>query len=247
MNPRSSKPRRTAATPTSSRPSRKRESARSPGSEASTPTATTTAGSGLSRPLRSSIVSAVEAALSDKRQAARHRLLVRVWTVPTVPNYWLKTIGAADWPLADRWLEERPDLLTGVRAPAQPIGIHSGDRLVYYSAVSQKIFAIARATQDGDNVPMAPGRGEERWPYLIPVQILLAIPTLALAPSWDVFGFPEPRCASIPTSRSPPPPTHLAGRPSWNVRGLKQCSEDCQCWLRSWGFTTQQPRLRSWP
>jgi hypothetical protein len=110
--------------------------------------------------------------------------------VSKLPNYWLKTIGAADWPLADRWLEERPDLLTGVRAPAQPIGIHSGNRLVYFSAVSQKIFAIARATQDGDNVPMAPGRGEERWPYLMPVQVLLAVPTLALAPSWDVLGLP---------------------------------------------------------
>jgi hypothetical protein len=110
--------------------------------------------------------------------------------MPKVPNYWLKTIGAADWPLADHWLEERPDLLGGVRMPTQPTGIRSGDRLVYYSALSQKIFAIARAAQDGDNVPLAPGPGEERWPYLVPVQVLLAIPTLALAPSWDVLRLP---------------------------------------------------------
>jgi hypothetical protein len=106
------------------------------------------------------------------------------------PSYWLKTIGAADWPLADRWPEERPELLKGVRAPSQPTGISSGDRLIYYSAVSQKIFAIARATQDGENVPIAPGPSEARWPYLLPVQVLLAIPTLTLAPSWNALGIP---------------------------------------------------------
>jgi hypothetical protein len=97
-------------------------------------------------------------------------------------------IGASDWPLVDRWLEDRPDLLTGVRTPRQPSGISCDDRLVYYSAVSQKLFAIARVTQDGDNIPMVPGPGEDRWPYLLPVQVQLAVPRLGLAPDWKALG-----------------------------------------------------------
>jgi hypothetical protein len=100
-------------------------------------------------------------------------------------------IGAADCPLADRWVEERPELLSGVRTPQQPSGIGLGDRLVYYSAGSQKLFAIARTSQAGENVPMVPGPGEERWPYLIPVQVQLAIPTLRQAPHWGALGMPS--------------------------------------------------------
>ena len=55
LNPRSSKQGTMAATPTSSRPSRKHGTARSPGSEASTPTATTTAGLGSSRSLANNV------------------------------------------------------------------------------------------------------------------------------------------------------------------------------------------------
>jgi hypothetical protein len=106
-------------------------------------------------------------------------------------TYWLKTIGSTRWPLDDDWIVSRPELLTGVRAPQQPSGIRSGDRLVYYSAVSKRIFAIARASQDGDNVAMAPGPGEDQWPFLLPVQLLLAIPTLKLAPSWDVLDISD--------------------------------------------------------
>ena len=106
-------------------------------------------------------------------------------------TYWLKMIGAADWPLADRWVEERPALLSGVRTPRQPSGIAADDRLVYYSAVSQKLFAIARVSQAGDNVPMALAPGEERWPYLLPVQVMLLIPTLPRAPHWSVLEMPS--------------------------------------------------------
>ena len=106
-------------------------------------------------------------------------------------SYFLKMVGAADWPLEDRWIDQRSDLLYGVRTPRQPQAIKSGDLLVYYAAGAQKLFAIARATQDGANVPMAAAPGEGRWPFRIPIQMYLAIPTLALAPSWSVLGLPS--------------------------------------------------------
>jgi hypothetical protein len=106
-------------------------------------------------------------------------------------SYWLKMVGAADNPLEDHWIEQRPQLLRGVRAPWQPSGIKRGDCLVYYSAGTQKLFAIARAKGDGADAPIVGGPGEERWPYLLDVQMLLVIPQLALAPGWSVLSLPS--------------------------------------------------------
>lgn len=106
-------------------------------------------------------------------------------------NYFLKMVGAADWPIEDRWIDQRADLLYGVRTPRQPEAIKSGDLLVYYAAGAQKLFAIARVSQDGSNVPMSAEAGEQRWPFRIPVQMYLAIPTLAIAPHWSVLGLPS--------------------------------------------------------
>src|SRR3954452_13648027 len=106
-------------------------------------------------------------------------------------NYFLKMIGASDWPIENKWIDQRADLLYGVRTPKQPQAIKYGDLLVYYAAGEQKLFAIAKATQDGSNVPMSSDAGERRWPFRIPVQMYLAIPTLALAPHWSVLGMPS--------------------------------------------------------
>jgi hypothetical protein len=106
-------------------------------------------------------------------------------------SYWLKMVGAADNPLEDHWIEQRPQLLRGVRAPWRPSGIKRGDYLVYYSAGTQKLFAIARAKGDGADAPIVGGPGEERWPYLLDVQMLLVIPQLALAPDWSVLSLPS--------------------------------------------------------
>jgi hypothetical protein len=106
-------------------------------------------------------------------------------------GYWLKMVGASDYQLEDRWIEQRPELLRGIRAPRQPSGIKRGDHLVYYSAGTQKLFAIARARQNGADAAIVPGRGEKRWPYLLEVQMLLVIPQLALAPDWSVLQLPS--------------------------------------------------------
>jgi hypothetical protein len=106
-------------------------------------------------------------------------------------SYWLKMVGASDYRLEDHWIEQRPELLRGIRAPRQPSGINRGDRLVYYSAGTQKLFAIARAKENGSDAAVVPGRGEDRWPYLLEVQLLLIIPQLALAPDWTVLDLPS--------------------------------------------------------
>ena len=103
-------------------------------------------------------------------------------------NYWLKMVGAARDPLDNHWIEQSPELLRGVRAPWQPSGIRSDDYLVFYSAGTQKLFAIARSSEDGDNTVIHSAPGQKDWPYLLHIQILLAIPQLSLAPHWSVLG-----------------------------------------------------------
>jgi hypothetical protein len=98
--------------------------------------------------------------------------------------YWLKMVGASDRPLDNRWIETRPELLRQVRSPWRPSGIKRDDWLVYYASGIQCLFAIARATEDGSECQEHPKVGEERWPWLLHVQVGLAVPTLQQAPDW---------------------------------------------------------------
>ena len=102
--------------------------------------------------------------------------------------YWLKMVGAADDPLDNRWIEANPELLREVRSPWRPSGIKHDDRLVYYAAGEQCLFAIGRSTQNGEDCQEVPQQGQERWPWLLHAQIGLAIPTLGQAPHWSVLG-----------------------------------------------------------
>ena len=106
-------------------------------------------------------------------------------------DYWLKMIGAARKPVADRWCEDEPHLLRGVRAPKRPASLKRGDYLVYYASGFQKIFAIAKCSGNGADAPEVGGKGEHDWPYLLDVQVLLAIPQVKLAPDWDVLEIPS--------------------------------------------------------
>lgn len=103
-------------------------------------------------------------------------------------QYFLKMVGAADDPLAERWAEAHPKLLSEVRTPKVPRAIHSGDLLVYYASGHQRLIAIARSTIEGAQALDVAEPGEERWPYVVPVQVLLLIPTITLAPDWEVLG-----------------------------------------------------------
>ena len=102
--------------------------------------------------------------------------------------YWLKMVGAADDPLDNRWLEANPELLREVRSPWRPSGIKHNDRVVYYAAGEQCLFAIGRSTENGEDCQEVPKKGQERWPWVLHVQIGLAVPTLKQAPHWGVLG-----------------------------------------------------------
>ncbi len=101
---------------------------------------------------------------------------------------WLKMVGAADWPLDNEWIEQRPELLREVRSPWRPSGIKRDDKLVYYAAVHQRLFAIARAEEDGEEAQETSGPGEERWPWLLHARVQLAIPRIQQAPDWSALG-----------------------------------------------------------
>lgn len=103
-------------------------------------------------------------------------------------KYFLKPIGSSDWLLDDDWVAARPELLNEIRSPHKPSGIGRGDILVLYATGKQKIFGIARSKINGADAEMRGTKEESRWPYVIPVQTLLVIPHLTLAPDWGVMG-----------------------------------------------------------
>jgi hypothetical protein len=103
-------------------------------------------------------------------------------------QFWLKMTDAVDDRLESRWIETNPELLTEVRSSRRPSGIQRNDLLVYYASSVQKIYAIARMTESGDKVQEDHMPGEERWPWLMHVQVKLAVPDLRMAPSWSVMS-----------------------------------------------------------
>lgn len=103
-------------------------------------------------------------------------------------KYWLKMADASDDRLEPLWLEHAPELLREVRSSRRPVAIQKDDLLVYYAARVQKIFAVARMTESGDSVQEDHKPGEERWPWLMHVQVKLLVPNLLMAPSWKVMG-----------------------------------------------------------
>jgi hypothetical protein len=103
-------------------------------------------------------------------------------------QFWLKMTDAVDDRLDPRWLQTNPELLTQVRSSRRPSGIQRDDLLVYYASSVQKIYAIARMTESGEDVQEDHKPGEERWPWLMHVQVKLAVPDLRMAPSWSVMG-----------------------------------------------------------
>ena len=96
-------------------------------------------------------------------------------------GYWLKAIGHARGPLAERWIEDRAGLLRRTGFPRRP-RIAPGDRLVLYASVWQRVFAIAEVT--GDPEP----RDHPRWPWTVPMETLLVVPVLDAAPPVQAIG-----------------------------------------------------------
>ena len=84
--------------------------------------------------------------------------------------YWLKMIGASDWPLGDYPFEDRPSLKSEVRFPSSQFPgrlIGKGDSLVYYAVGGWKrVFAIVQLTGEPKRgVPSGDPVIDKRWPH----------------------------------------------------------------------------------
>lgn len=95
-------------------------------------------------------------------------------------KFWLKSIGAADHTLDNDWLDERYDLLDRIRFAKnkRPSGVSIGDRLVLYAAGWERFYGIAVVTSPEAEEDLA----EERWPWVLDVEVPLVVPRLTMAP-----------------------------------------------------------------
>jgi hypothetical protein len=96
-------------------------------------------------------------------------------------GHWLKAIGHARGPLAETWLDDRPELLRRTGFPRRP-RIEPGDRLVYYASVWRRVFAVVEAVGAPEQ------RDHPRWPWAIAVEPLLVVPVLDAAPPVEAIG-----------------------------------------------------------
>jgi hypothetical protein len=97
----------------------------------------------------------------------------------------LKAHGTGGAPLADHWLAAGSWLIDpGRTAFARRPRMTSGDRLVLYASVWQRIFGIAEVISEPTREdPLA-----ERWPWSVQVELLLVVPVLANAPPIEAIG-----------------------------------------------------------
>src|SRR5688572_9351138 len=96
-------------------------------------------------------------------------------------GHWLKAVGHAGGPLAEDWLELRPELLRRTGFPRRP-RIVPGDRLVLYASVWRCVFAVAEATGEPER------RDHPRWPWVVAIEPLLVVPVLDAAPPVEAIG-----------------------------------------------------------
>ena len=97
------------------------------------------------------------------------------------PAYWLRGVGHAKGPLAERWFESASELLHRAGFPRRP-RVVPGDRLVLYAAVWRRIFGVVEAIGEPER------RDHPRWPWIVAVEPLLIVPTLDAAPPVEAMG-----------------------------------------------------------
>lgn len=101
------------------------------------------------------------------------------------PAVFLKAHGTAGAPMTDHWLAAGSRLVSPGRTafPRRP-RMASGDRLVLYASVWQRIFGVAEVlSEPTDEDPMA-----ARWPWSVQVELLLVVPVLSNAPPVEAIG-----------------------------------------------------------
>jgi hypothetical protein len=112
---------------------------------------------------------------------------------PSSHGHWLKTLGGEGRPLPAEWIAGAPERLTVTWFPRRP-RMARGDRLVYYAAGWQCIFAAGEVASDGP-LPEGSPTNPTRWPWSVRVHLHLCVPDLTFAPPLDAIGVP-PRSLS---------------------------------------------------
>lgn len=96
---------------------------------------------------------------------------------------WLKSVGSADDPLEEEWLDERGYLLESVWFPKYPRSIRGGDLLVYYAAGKGRLPAVVEVVSDDVQESRDNPRYSARWPWRMTVRSRLVVPALTAAPN----------------------------------------------------------------
>jgi hypothetical protein len=100
-------------------------------------------------------------------------------------DVFLKAHGTGTAPMVDHWLAAGSWLIDPGRTafPRRP-RMSSGDRLVLYASVWQRIFGIAEViSEPTDADPIA-----ARWPWSVQVELLVVVPVLSNAPPVEAIG-----------------------------------------------------------
>lgn len=104
--------------------------------------------------------------------------------------WWLKIQGTAETPFTaemDHWQRTRP-LGRCSRFPRRP-SIRAGDRMVVYAAGSARDFGEGRLMAVVEVLTGPEATLESRrWPWAVEVEVVAAIPRLALAPTLRDIG-----------------------------------------------------------
>ena len=108
-------------------------------------------------------------------------------------GYWIKVAGTAEEAFTDaRWQERRERFARDGRLaslfPRRP-RIARGDRLVLYASGSAAEYGEARIFGIEEVVSDEPEpSGRERWTWMLETRILVAVPSLAVAPALREIG-----------------------------------------------------------
>jgi hypothetical protein len=105
-------------------------------------------------------------------------------------NVFLKAHGTGTSPLPDRWLHAGSTLVDPGRTafPRRP-RMAAGDRLLLYASGWRCVFGVAEVLDEPSTDAPSPA-DPERWPWSVPVELLVVVPLLSNAPPVEAIGVP---------------------------------------------------------